>query len=335
MSSLPVLSADSAVRLRWRELPTLPQALGGQFAGVADNCLVVAGGSFFRTPPWQGGSKTWADLIYVLRPGASAWETAGHLPEPVAAGAAVTTSDGLVCLGGQGPNGHSPRSFRLRLRQGTPTFDELPDLPQPAALLAAAGNGQTIYATGGQSSPTATTALATFWALSLAAPKPAWEQLPPPPGPGRIYPLLIATKQGVYLASGAALTGTLGPPLGRRFLRDVWRYTRETGWVEQRALPHPVQAGSGIAWNDHILVFGGNDGSLADREFQIRDRHPGFHREVYRFKQEANRWSLLGQMPASLVTTGVVRWEKEFVIAGGEDRPAHRSARVFAGSLQN
>lgn len=327
------LAGRAPARVTWRELPSLPQSLGGQFVGVVAGELVVAGGSFFDTPPWAGGKKQFADTVYRLRRGAAAWETAGRLPEPLAAGTAVTTPDGLLCLGGQGAAGHSRRCVRLRLRDGVAVFDELPELPESAAMLAGALSGNTVYVTGGQPTPTATAALATWWALPLDAPEPAWRSLPPAPGPGRIYPVVAAVGEDVYVASGATLTGSLGPPLGRRFLDDVWRFRPGSGWSAVRPLPHAVQAGVGLAWKGELVVFGGNDGSLADREWEVRERHPGFRREVYRFDAAANQWREIGRMPHSLVTTGVVASDDEFVIAGGEDRPAHRSARVFAGRL--
>jgi hypothetical protein len=38
-----------------------------------------------------------------------------------------------------------------------------------------------------------------------------------------------------------------------------------------------------------------------------------------------------GQLSGSFVTTGLVQWNGEWVIARDEDRPGHRTARVIAG----
>ena len=66
-----VLSAETA----WRDLSPLPQALGGQFVGVIDDRLVVAGGSHWDgvPRPWDGGKKIWVDTIYALGRGETAW----------------------------------------------------------------------------------------------------------------------------------------------------------------------------------------------------------------------------------------------------------------------
>ena len=82
-----------------------------------------------------------------------------------------------------------------------------------------------------------------------------------------------------------------------------------------------------------ILVCGGNDGSLADREYEIRDRHHGFSKIIYEFDPETSRWLVAARMPYALVTTGLAIWDNQLVIAGGEDRPGHRSAQVMAGRI--
>src|SRR6266550_9280884 len=121
--------------ISWRDLPALPQALGGQFVGVVDDRLVVAGGSYFNTPPWSGGKKIWVDTVYTLGRGDKQWRLAGHLPTALGYGAAVTTASGLLCIGGQTPNGDSRKVYRLRLRDGELAIDKLADLPQASSMI--------------------------------------------------------------------------------------------------------------------------------------------------------------------------------------------------------
>ncbi|MCK5940950.1 MAG: sodium:solute symporter, partial [Planctomycetes bacterium] len=90
-------------RLRWRELPSLPDTpgLGGPFVGVHRGDLVVAGGANFPdAPPWQGGRKAWHDRVYVLDRDADAWRLAGRLPAARAYGGCASTSYGIALLGG-------------------------------------------------------------------------------------------------------------------------------------------------------------------------------------------------------------------------------------------
>ena len=118
--------------------------------------------------------------------------------------------------------------------------------------------------------------------------------------------------------------------MGRRFLSDAFRYRPGEGWEKLPALPRASQAGFAVADGDDVLLIGGSDGALAPRELEIKDNHPGFNRDIFRYSPSARKWAIEGMMPASLVTSGIVRWGDEWVIAGGEDRPGHRSARVIA-----
>jgi N-acetylneuraminic acid mutarotase len=239
----------------------------------------------------------------------------------------------MLCMGGQTPSGNSRQTLLLSFQGNKIAIDHLADLPETIANMAGALAGDTIYIAGGQTTPTSTAALHNFWSLSLTAPHARWSSLPPWPGPSRIFPVMVASGSSLYLISGSDLTGTLGPPLGRKFLRDAYCYSPRNGWRSMASLPQPTGGGLGAVVGGKLLVFGGNDGSLADHEYEIRDRHPGFSKIIYEFDPETSRWSIAGQMPYALVTTGLAIWDNQLVIAGGEDRPSHRSAHVMAGRI--
>jgi N-acetylneuraminic acid mutarotase len=321
----------SGEAIRWRNLPPLPKALAGHFTGVCNGDLLVAGGSYFDTPPWDGGKKQWVDTVYVLPNGGAEWRLVGRLPNPVASGAAVSTPLGMICIAGQTPDGYSAQCLRLQWLNGDLKISYLPELPQAVSMLSAACDGEQVYVAGGQASPSATSASNSFFELSLADGAQQWRSLPDLPLSGRVLPVLVCVGEQVYLMSGAALTGTPGGPVSRSFLTDVHVYSKSTGWKASAPLPQAVQAAAGIFWKGRVLVIGGNDGSLADREFELRERHPGFSRTVFAYDQSIGRWTQAGSMPISLVTSAAVALGEEFVIAGGEDRPAHRSAVVLAG----
>jgi N-acetylneuraminic acid mutarotase len=317
----------------WRNLPDLPQALGGQFVGVIDDHLVVAGGSYFVVPPWNGGKKQWVATIYTLERNALHWQLAGHLPTPLGYGVSITTPHEMLCIGGQTPSGNSRHTLRLRLVGGRIQIVRLADLPETDSNMTGALAGDTVYVAGGQSTPDSTHARHTFWALPLSPPFAHWRTLPAWPGPARIFPVTIASGSTVCVLSGEELTGTLGPPVGRRFLTDGYCYHPGNGWRKLPDLPHPTAGGLGAEAGGELLVFGGNDGSLADREYEIREKHPGFSKAIYGYDPRTEVWRIAGTIPHSLVTTGMVRWGDEWVIAGGEDHPAHRSAQVIAGRI--
>jgi N-acetylneuraminic acid mutarotase len=326
------LPADRGTGLRWRNLPDLPKALGGQFAGMAGDELLVAGGSYFDTPPWNGGVKQRVDTVYALGPASESWRLVGKLPQAVASGAAVSTPRGLLCIGGQLNDGSSRKCLMLSVREGRLMTAAHPDLPATISMHSTACSGDIVYIAGGQTTAQSPSALRTF--LSLRLGDDAWRKLPDLPDTARILPVLIASGSDVFLISGSELTGDPGPPAGRRFLTDAYRYSKQSGWRRLAPPPRPIQAAPGIEWNGALLVFGGNDGTYAPREFEMRERHPGFSKDVLAYNIDANQWSVAGQLPVSLATTAVALRQGEFVIPGGEDRPAHRSAAVLAGRLR-
>src|SRR5690242_17561871 len=66
-------------QLSARRLADIPSALGlaGAYAGVANDALLIAGGSNFMENPDGTKSKTWHDDVYVLPAPDSQWKSAG------------------------------------------------------------------------------------------------------------------------------------------------------------------------------------------------------------------------------------------------------------------
>ncbi|MBM4035455.1 MAG: sodium/solute symporter, partial [Planctomycetes bacterium] len=298
--------------------------------GVSGGALVVAGGANFPTPLFQGGKKVWVDTVFALEPGGKKWKGQGRLPRPLAYGASITWKDELVCIGGCDAERHYAETFVLG-------GSALPNLPKPCAMMGAALVGDTVYVAGGLETPTATEAMKNFWALDLSAPKWEWEwqELEPWPGPGRILPVVVAQSDGyetqVYVISGAELfAGPDGKP-ARRYLTDGWAYSpKAKTWRRVADVPRAVVAAPAIEWGQaHILVFGGDDGKNAARMQELKEKHPGFSRDILGYHTITNTWAKLGEMPLGQVTTTAVRWQGGIVIPSGEIRPGTRTPKVF------
>ena len=313
------------------DLPQLPQPIAGHFVGVHAGRLVVAGGTCWSKPKWEGGEKRWTPAIYTLGPSETGWRKSGEQTEPLAYGGAVSTSAGVVCIAGQGPAAASA-SVHLLFWDGSRVKQRrLADLPEPRMVLGAALSGNSIFAVGGQLSPQATAAAVTIW--ELEAPdgewhRARWRAAPPIPGAGRILPAVAPCKGGFCVASGASLLE--GPSGGsqREYLLDGFRCKRGTGWSPLPSLPAPVVAAPACSdASGRFLVFGGDDGVLASKGPELGPRHPGFRRAVLRL--EDGHWREIASLPESLVTTGIAQWRGSLVIPGGEDRPGSRSARVL------
>ena len=334
---LPILAfaADLADRLEWRDLPALPLALGGQFAGVSNGALLAVGGSGFEVSIFEGGQKKWHDSIYVLEPGASGWQLAGRLDHPLAYGGSVTVTDGVICIGGSSSERHFADVFRLsRASSGKLEKTQLPSLPSPCANLGAAVLGNVLYVAGGQLAPISTQAMRQLWALDLSVPSAQWRELEALPGPGRILPVMTAQNGALYVFSGAELSRGADGGAVRRYLADGWRYQPSHGWSPVASPPRPVVAAVAAPYGQsHVFVFGGDDGGNAARIWELKETHPGFSRDVLAFHTITNTWTRMGDLPESLVTTTAVRWQNRTIIPGGEDRPGHRSARVLSAGF--
>jgi SSS family transporter len=308
--------------------------------GVHGEALIVAGGANFPQPVWET-EKQWHDQIYVLTSaqGVLEWRAAGQLPRPIAYGAAVSTPQGVVCMGGNDAEQARREVFLLSWDAAAQAVrrKDYPALPSPCAYGQAALVGDVIYLAGGQQADDLSSAMNNFWALDLARRENAaefrWRELATWPGPSRAFNLTVAQHNGyhdcVYVISGRRQGAD-----AVEFLRDVWQYTPQTGvWRPRAEAPRCVMAGLGIGLGQsHVLVLGGADGSLFDRADELRDRHPGFPKEALAYHTITNTWTSAGAVPQNHVTTIPVKWHDRIIIASGEIRPRVRSAAVWSVS---
>ncbi len=321
----------------WSELTAMPDTLGfaGPFAGVFEGKLVVAGGANFPNgTPWDGGTKVWHDRVFVLDDPAGAWRETGHLPLPLGYGVSLTTTRGVLCIGGSDATRHYADCFLLRLANGQPVTEKLPPLPRPLANMAGSRLGNTIFIVGGTSAPADTTASNRLLALDLDHAESGWKELAPLPGPGRVMPVAGVRAGSLFVFSGAALAPDANGKPVRTYLRDAWRYDLRGGWKKLADLPRAAVAAPTPApavGASHLFVLGGDDGTLI--HFEPKSRHPGFPRSILGYDTVTDRWEDFDPLPATLrppVTVPVVEWRGRFVMPSGEIRPAVRTPQVLA-----
>jgi N-acetylneuraminic acid mutarotase len=294
------------MRPEWRELPPLPRAVGGAYAGSVGRRLIVAGGSYWEGAPWiEGSRKFYVDTILAYDSGA--WREIGRLPKPMGYGASFVKDNALWLVGGQDANGAIDTIHCIGKNVTS-------KLPAPLMMPAYTFHEGHYYILGGQ--PNLKTALRSKDLLT-------WEPIAAWPGPGRFFAQACSAQGNLYLAGGADLAGNR-----RIFLKDAYRL-HNNRWSRIADLPTPVQAGFAAAPRGIPHIFGGSDGALAPFEADFADKHPGFSTVIWKF--ENDQWRPAGLMPYAPVTSTIVEWQGELVIPGGEDRPAHRSARVIAG----
>jgi N-acetylneuraminate epimerase len=325
-------SADLA--LNWRQLPPLPDPIGfaGSFAGTSGGALIVAGGANFPGKlPWEGGLKVWHDAAYVLDRTNGEWRGGFKLPRPLGYGVSVTTFDGVVCVGGSDARQHVRDVLLLRWQQGALKCKTLPPLPQPLANSCGVAVGNTVYVAGGTSTPDATRAMNNFWSLDLGQQGAAWRELEPWPGPARMLSVAASVGGSFYLAGGTGLAADAGGKPVRTYLKDTYCFMPGKGWTRVADMPNPVVAAptpAPVLDENRFLIVGGDDGSLAD--FEPKSKHPGFPKRVLGYDTKLDRWSIVGETPASRATLPTAVWDGLFVLPSGEARPGVRSPEVWA-----
>ena len=133
----------------------------------------------------------------------------------------------------------------------------------------------------------------------------------------------------------AALTLMLLPNLvaaDRWQWRDLPPLPRALGCAFAGVIDHHlIVAGFAATRNNVPIVLSGSDGALAPFEANLAADHPGFSPLIWSFN--GTSWLPMGRLPYAPVTATLVDHQGKLVIAGGEDRPAHRSARVLSGEL--
>ncbi|MGF7082879.1 galactose oxidase [Mucilaginibacter sp. UYCu711] len=335
---------------KWGQLASIPDEHGfaGSFAGISNGALIVAGGANFPDggAPWTGSKKAWTDKIFVLKKPTGKWKLAATLPQPLGYGVSISYHNKLICVGGSNTGGHVATVFAMNYINGKIEIENWPELPEALANSCGAVVGHTLYIAGGLLSPDAKNTASVFWSLDLDKPKSGWKNLATWPGSPRMLSVAGSLNGTFYLFSGTDLEDKAGVA-HRHYLTDAYAHTPGTGWKKLADLPRAVVAAAGPASPYHknqLLIFGGDDGALADNAAALKEKHPGFSGDILSYNTTANKWTSAGRIKTNKlsdaaenpnkslwapVTTTSVLWHGALVIPGGEVRPAVRTARVL------
>ncbi|MDB6167577.1 MAG: Galactose oxidase [Verrucomicrobia bacterium] len=316
--------------LNWSELPSLPDRLGfaGSYAGISGGALIVAGGANFPDKPvWESGTKVWHDDIFVLERPDGAWRKCGQLPRAAGYGTSVTLPDGVLFIGGGDARENFRKVWKVSWNGKQVDFLAWPDLPLPLAMSAGALVGRTVYLAGGIDRPAVTSTRKIFLALDLDRVASGWRELEPWPGPDRAV-ATAGAREGVFFLFGGSSGGAK-----RVWLRDAYAYVHGQGWHPLAQLPWPVVAAPSpapLAGGSCLLLLGGDDGHQADLPLAT---HRGFSRQVLAYDITADKWTVLAELPFSIVTTPLIQWDGRLIVPGGEARPGIRSAKIWSATF--
>ena len=323
---------------RWTQRPAFPRAPGvaGVIAGVHNGVLIAAGGANFPDKmPWEGGVKVYYDEIFVLAPGESAWRAAGRLPEGRAYAAVVSTSAGVLALGGENADGVRGDVLRLTWDGRAVRVENGPALPAPRTSAAAVVSHDKLYLAGGYGLGPGSVrpSAADFWVLELAAPRAEWRTLPTWPGPARAQAVIAALGDAVYLLSGLNVVADSAGQPQSTYLTDAYRY-RANKWERLPDLPWSAVAAPSpapvTAQPARVFVLGGVDGRLVGKV--PRDtRVPG---DIVDFDVASGQWRLWSEpWPDPVVTAPAVPSGGEWWIISGETMAGVRTTSVWSWKL--
>ena len=313
------------------------QGVSGAFAGLLpDGRILVAGGcNFPDVPASDGGQKVFYTDIYVLASkvqsssgdspvvdGTASWQRISALPCALAYGASVSTSEGIVCLGGTS-NGQKSEDFAVLFstgKDGQLQSQNLPVLPVSLDNFAVAYGDGFIYAGGGLHNGIPNRrAFRLRWPLPTAwfetQTGSAWEELPEIPGPARVQPVAVVQKGAI--GSNFYLLGGYDPRYRKAVDNGVFYDPRKNNWFATSLINSPLKGERGSDSGDgsralvgasaipsgaaHVLCFGGVDKrifeqaldrnyQLADTTIQTAERLAQLREEMYYYMTQAPAW---------------------------------------------
>lgn len=159
------------------------------FAGMSNGQLLIGGGcNFPGIPAADGGAKKYYRDIYVAEITGDSlftWRKAGEFPHAVAYGVSVSTSGGILCIGGMNTKGSLNTVYRITLedKKAKAVIETLPALPCTLDNMTGAMLGNTVYIAGGNKNGIPCNDL---YCLDLDDLERGWRKLRDFPGPPRI-----------------------------------------------------------------------------------------------------------------------------------------------------
>lgn len=368
------LSAQKSTNsiINWRfdgQLPESSIGVAGAFAGVSGEVFLLAGGANFPDGmPWKGGQKKYhADILVYQRAGKlKLLEQKSRLRQGSAYGASVSTSKGVLCMGGENENGPLAEVFLLHWNPKTQKVEQesMPALPVALSNLAASVIADKVYVAGGEEKTGVSKKLL---CLDLSQSKPQWVTLTDVPQ-ALSHAVLVAQSNGeypcLYLVGGRTRTTSGVSTLHSSVFeydpkKQRWATLAPMGitnGTEEDTLI-TLSAAMGVAQGaTSILLFGGDRGNIftqieqlnnniAFAEFEeakaamiahkenMLDAHPGFSKEVFVYNTVTKVWAKAGDLPYAPVTTTAVKWGEDILIPSGEIRPGTRTTLILGGSI--
>lgn len=343
-------------------LPDYPITGGvsAPYSGVINNTLVVVGGcNFPNRPASEGGEKVFYSEIYYLD-SSNQWKSGGNLPFPSAYGAYVTTSDALICIGGQNDSGLLNKVVSLSFNNEI-QVKSLPDLPVGIFNGAATLVDNTIYVVGGTTSDAKPEYL---YALDLSQLNKGWIKIKTNLKEERQQPVVFSQNGDLFMAGGydERQTKVFSDVLKFDFSKKKWQEYTEIN-IDGKADTF-IGASSINDSNGQTLFVGGvnydifynaikrikrkndaiasGDTKLAEELIQLGKEYMSQTPEAYKFRTaliafdaKTKQWNTLANyLQLARAGAGVAGQGNSIYIICGETKPGVRTAEVNKIQLQ-
>lgn len=343
--------------------------VSGVFIGVHLNKLIVAGGcNFPGKPAKDGGEKVFYDDVYLLDISETAnnkkWIKCLAFPHKVAYGTAVSTDDGIVCIGGQ--NKTSALSDVILIQYDDKAknlqYTRLPSLPVNHFNGSAAILDNIIYVAGGIYSDENKGAI---YYLDLKNKKSGWRKIDSPNKEERQQPVLVAQGGNLFLAGGydeqipkvftdimkfdfklnqwikfsnidpdggdlKTFVGACGIPLGTDKILFAGGVNYERF---DSALKRIKKTQEAVRYEDDQLIS-----TLRDAGREYLNQNPEwykFRRELTILDMRTGCWHSFGDYPElARAGAGLIFWNNTLYIVCGELKPGVRSVKVSSLTVQ-
>ena len=343
-------ASATPVAVDWKAGETMPMAVARPFGGfLSDGRFLVAGGSYF-----EEGVKKFSNNVY-LRSTDGKWSKVGELPQNVAEGVTCEIPTGIFCAGGTDGEKKFTDAFVLSVDNGVSRVSNLPPLPEPVVMGAAAADGTKVYVV----------ASLKIYALDTADPK-EWKDVGLSLSPARAQHVAaiqngdqkekvlvvyggydIKTKQPLRDGYGLVLS-----QVGANGTSGTDKTDRTDGpWKKLSPVPEnttTIGAAFLPSGHQHILLVGGfGEKGWIDRALKgstvVDPVKLGWQRKILAYNCVTDAWCEYGEIAktdsprcgaAAGIRPGKTPEQYTLVFAGGEVAPRTRTAEVSVASFR-
>ena len=329
----------------------LQEGLAGSFFGKQGDWFILAGGANFpHGKPWEGGAKTFSKEIFVFSESNNQFQlisASDNLPIGVAEGAYASTSKGVLCIGGQTPDGLSNNVLLLNYNGKDVTVETYPELPFAVKNATAAIVSNRVYLLGGQKEDGESTNQ--FLMLDLNSLDKGWQSMPN--FPVAVSAATMSAQQdgeeiSLFVFGGRAigddnLTNFYSSVYNYRTSKNEWT-TRSDIRLDETTLIELSMAVSAPIGATHIALVGGDNGQIFSQverainqnDVAARDslwiNHTGFNDKILLYNTVTDTWfELDNPRKTPVAVSSIVSDGKQIYIAGGEIRPGVRTPEIM------